>query len=269
MRAHEFLLEYNQAKTIQQFGRGLATAYANSPDNQGRPGTVDINDPQTVQQTAARVLAALESGDPTPSKTYMPWLAREYARGNIARLEDTGRFVDALAAFEANKRKQTFPQELRDIMRVTADQFLDGMDKYIASMPDPKSQAQKRDQARGSAQEVFREGNLRVIVPRDEPAACYYGQGTRWCTAAKNRNMFKTYAKQGDLYILMFQNLGGQARKFQMHPESGQFMDERDKDVSKADIQLMSADPAYTSFLNQMINKYYQFEKPAAAPKKK
>jgi len=262
MRAHEFLFEYNQAKTVQQFGSSIATAYLNGPDNPGRTA-VDLQDPQAVQSLAAQVLTALEKGDPTRTKTYVPWLAREYARGNIARLEDTGRFVDTLAAFEANKRKQTFPQGLRDIMRLTADQFLDGMEQYIAANPDPKTQAQQRDQTRGQAQEVFRQGNLRVIVPNDETAACYYGQGTRWCTAAKNNNMFDEYSEDGDLYILMFQNLGGQARKFQMHPVSGQFMDEKDRDVSKTDIKLMSADPAYTSFLNQMIEKYYQFEKPA------
>jgi hypothetical protein len=50
---------------------------------------------------------------------------------------------------------------------------------------------------------------------------------------------------------------GANERKWQIHYESGQFMDERNQPINQTDIALLSKIPAYTDFLNCLIVKYY------------
>jgi hypothetical protein len=68
--------------------------------------------------------------------------------------------------------------------------------------------------------------------------------------------MFDQYNEGGKLYIIIAKQ-GGKDRKFQLHVEHDQFMDERDQAVSKADIKFLSSFDEYTKFLNMMIKKHY------------
>jgi hypothetical protein len=71
--------------------------------------------------------------------------------------------------------------------------------------------------------------------------------------------MFNHYHDQGDL-IIIIAKIGEKIRKWQLHYESNQFMDERDQEISQADIKLLSKIPEYTEFLNTLIKKHYYGE---------
>jgi len=84
---------------------------------------------------------------------------------------------------------------------------------------------------KGQSAEIYNDSEIRVIVPKDEASACYYGRGTRWCTAARNNNMFKQYHKSGDMYIVIPKNPKHQGEKYQLHLHTKQFMDEEDRPI--------------------------------------
>jgi hypothetical protein len=84
-------------------------------------------------------------------------------------------------------------------------------------------------------------GRFRLINPQDEQAACYYGQGTRWCTAAtRGTNLFDSYNSEGPLYILLPYKPLHPGEKYQLwfgdpdvtNPEDYQIMNENDKPVN-------------------------------------
>ena len=84
-------------------------------------------------------------------------------------------------------------------------------------------------------------------------AAQKLAQGTDWCT--KGQAQFESYTRDGrKLYVL----LAG-SRKWQLHMETDQFMDEKDNDIknNQADIRLLSNIPQYTRFLDTLIKQYY------------
>jgi len=86
---------------------------------------------------------------------------------------------------------------------------------------------------KGDAETVFENGQVRIIHPKDQAAACYYGQGTRWCTAATgSSNYFDRYNSGGPMYILLPKQPKYEGEKYQLHFESGQFMDETDSQVN-------------------------------------
>lgn len=131
------------------------------------------------------------------------------------------------------------------------------LDKLPADVAEPpQSQRAREREIKSDAVKVIDTPNFKVIIPKTEEASCLYGSGTRWCTAARDNNVFDQYNKQGNLYIIMA-NLGGRQRKFQLHVEGDQFMDERDQSVNKRDIAALSNMPEYTKFLNQLIEKHY------------
>ena len=110
--------------------------------------------------------------------------------------------------------------------------FVAVMDEF----PDPE---EKKQVDKGQSETVFENDAVRIIIPKDQNAACYYGQGTRWCTAARNStNYFGHYSKDGDLYILLPKKPQHEGEKYQLHFPSGQFMDEEDRQVEDI-IQLL------------------------------
>ena len=230
MRACEFLIEYNRAKTAQMVGPQLINAFATGGDKQqyqfynttfvfpdGQPNTEAI---------LAEVLRNLEEADPTKNKIYVPWLAREYAKQNIKRLEDAHVLGPLLADYDKYKKRNDFRADAKDIMRLTYPQFYTIMNNY-----EPPAEPLKD---KGQAVEVYRDNDVRVVIPENEQAACYYGQGTRWCTAAtKGTNYFSRYSsKERPLYILLPTKPREEGEKYQLHFGSDQFMDEEDDPIN-------------------------------------
>ena len=253
MRFREFLIEYSRAKTAEMVGNKLILALGSDysirlPNpvhtarniikslrfqqrhRQGAKTVQDaisaaINDVMTPEEQATltdQILAAIEDNDPTPNKAYTPWLARMYAKGDLS-IEDMNR-SDLLRLFDIAKKRRLIKPEHNDINSFkTYKDFEDTMDQYnlddIESDPEDKGQAKK----------VYEDSNVTVIIPEDEAAACRYGRGTRWCTAAtRGQNYFTHYNSQGPMYILIPKHPEHEGEKYQLHFPSGQYMDEND-----------------------------------------
>jgi hypothetical protein len=227
MRAREFLIEYNRNTMVRMMGKQLLKSFAqgndirlaNQPQFRTPENTYDTN------KMVDFVLATLEQADPTPTKVYTPWLAREYVKQNIKRLEDaSAHATPALSLYDTYKRSGAFPAEYKDIMRISYNQLLNFIRSYDAPPTELKD--------KGRSTQVYSDSEVRVIVPEDQTAACYYGQGTRWCTAAtRGTNYFNQYSRQGKLYILLPTNPRDEGEKYQLHFESDQFMDKEDDPV--------------------------------------
>lgn len=262
MRAKQFIIEYNQAKTAQVLGEKLLQGFswAEDPVSLGRT----FYDPWTIQQMAfdpnkypdkswamhvfgqevkvnkqnaleiyqqikpkliSALLTVLESADPTRNKEYSQWIARTYAQGQMPIEDVTSTIAEYLHKFDVIKRRRQLTPPANDINQYKSfPQFMTVMDKY--EMPEDDSVD------RGTANTVFDDSKVRVIVPEDQTAACYYGRGTRWCTAAtRGQNYFDHYARQGRLYILLPKQPMHPGEKYQLHFGTSQYMDEQDNPV--------------------------------------
>jgi hypothetical protein len=190
------------------------------------------NGPQIVQQYAPAIINLLitkiQRKLPGQIAKYLPWVVREYSNGNIKRYEDIGsRISPLLSDYIAMNRRADFPAAARDVMRLSAEQFESIMTDYKPAPEQLKN--------RGGAKTFLDNTSVRIIVPEDETAACYYGQGTRWCTAGKSHNQFNNYNKSGPLYILLPKQPQYNGEKYQIffgsNPSQGQFMNEKDEPV--------------------------------------
>lgn len=258
MRAREFLLEYNRQITANQLGIKLLQALRNDTGNVSpalRPlkSKLWLNaaafdelmkklSPQEKTQMIDLVLQDIENKDPTPNKQYTQWLARMYAKGadvplatssSSLKIEDMNR-NDLLRMFDIAKKRRMIKPEHADINRFKFYQdFEDAMEANYNNF-------EELDQAalpEGKAKKVYEDGNVLVVVPEDEAAACKYGRGTRWCTAStRGDNYFDAYNRQGKLYILIPKKPKYEGEKYQLHFPSKSFMDENDDPTSLYDL---------------------------------
>lgn len=175
------------------------------------------------------ILALLESKDPTPNKEYTQWITRIWCADPRLRFEDINR-NDMLGIHYLAKRRRMLAPEHTDINRfrsyadfeITMDELYDA-DEIARG-------AQVTD--KGTSELVYEDSDMRIIVPKDVAAACYYGQGTRWCTAAtRGTNYFEQYNRRGPLYIILPKKPKHAGEKYQLHFEDGQLMNEEDASV--------------------------------------
>lgn len=251
MRAREFLLEYRRDVTARTFAPGIVNWARHDTTIPRGFRNPDVDPNELVDM----ILGQLEQADPTPNKEYTPWLAKMYANGS-AFLEDIiSTVAEYLIKFNKLKKRNKLPSPRNDIMRYAevAD-FYSVMDEY----PD---EDEKPLTDKGQSKVVYEDDAIRVIEPEDKAAACYYGQGTRWCTAAtRGNNYFDHYANTSPLFIVIPKKAAYPGEKYQLwfnysvgddnitsdadwleayhfygedymleYEESGQFMDEKDR----------------------------------------
>ena len=65
------------------------------------------------------------------------------------------------------------------------------------------SKKEKEREAKKEAERVFEDGDVIGIRAITHNASCYYGSGTRWCTAGQQPDYFNKYTKDGKLYYFI------------------------------------------------------------------
>lgn len=213
MRAIEFLLEYDRAKTMLNLGNVLHQKMVRDRTVQRIFGDdpVEIIDPAVLIEFG---LDRFQEADPSPNKQYVQWIARTYAKDPNFKFEDVLSTVHPyLDKFYKLIRRKKIPSPQNDINKYTDFKVFMGV---LDQFPDPDQEAVQKD--KGSAFTLYEDDQWRVIVPQDQAAGCYYGQGTRWCTAAtKAKNMFDYYNEIAPLLIAIPKDPMKPGEKYQLY----------------------------------------------------
>jgi len=249
MRAREFLIEVslaNLAKTPRN-GTTLGDAVAQKMVKKGV-----LQDVQDV--TGA--LELLSAADPTSNNTMTRWLSKMYLdTPNFIVPEDIDKNRNLLTKFmHLGQRNNLKPEHTNlDSFKTPGDLFA-AMRGY--GDDDTKSDKQKSSEG---LEFIIKSPGFNVTHTSTYEANRSIGRGTHWCTAADSiagRNYFKDYNADGPLYQIILGN-GKDAKKFQYHYESDQFLDFKDAEVSQNDIALLSKNPNWAKFLNMQIEEHY------------
>jgi len=240
------LLEYKRDITATNLGKQLIDRLSKEPTIRGDVGSIvgDLLNPRfpdstynyTLETGVVAILKLFEDVDPTPNKQYTEWLVRRYIDGSIVRFEDVlSTWADLLHEYHRLKTRRLLPPELMDINKFKTEQDLKQLHKSVLDIfnsTDEKVEVQK-----GESTEILNNSEVRIIIPNDEASACYYGQGTRWCTAAKNNNMFGGYSSHNHpLFILLPKNPTHDGEKYQVHLLENEWMDEEDTEVGAQEV---------------------------------
>ena len=194
------------------------------------------------------LLALFRAADPTRNAACLPWLLRTYAAGGY-RLEDLSKAYDTLTAFTRLRsllpNTDTIDGETRNPRKLGSHVTLASLWSVIAPLVEAERLAQEdcsgeqvntdKERALSQSRVIHRSARMVIAVPMTEEASCWWGQGTQWCTAARNNSAFEQYHSNAPLIVVCLRKNGDlPARKLQLHVYSRgmQFMDENDAGVS-------------------------------------
>ena len=201
-----------------------------------------------------KIIEFIMKHDPTPNKGYSRWIAARYigdkgpmindvrTRVNQQKIEDINPMLtQQLSMFQraAAARRidpnldalKTF-SDLYDVLRdfiVGNREVSSNMDRKTGRITkvDPKTDRVwgENDPMRSQADVVLDSDEYMVVIPKTEEAAVYFGKNTRWCTTTGH---FDHYTNDGSLYIILRRS---DAKRWQFHFHSDQFMDESDRQI--------------------------------------
>ena len=212
--------------------------------------------------------------DPSDNKKYLDWILKSYILGGIKLYEDLlSRVKPALEDYmylvqsgqldsgETGKpwTNERVIENYCGLAGCTKKKRvligLDGLlDKYQDVLVSRKESVKESEQIHKDTEVVLENNEVTVYYPKTEEASCYYGQGTKWCTAAtRGENMFEEYHNKGPLYII----IGKDGDKYQLHVESSSLMDASDEEVDYKDV--ISKYPSLETF--EPMNQFIQNEK--------
>ena len=233
------LLEYKRDITANNLGQQLLGRLEND-NSVDSDYDLDLSDESELQEFISRKLEQVEKADPTSNNQYTEWLVRRYIDGSISRFEDAlSTWADFLHEYHTLKIHRQLPQQIADINRFKGRGSALRLMLRINTLYDEFQTArnEKEVMPKGDAKEILNNSEVRIIIPNDEASACYYGQGTRWCTAAKNNNMFGGYSSHNHpLFILLPKNPTHDGEKYQVHLRENEWMDEEDTEVGAQEV---------------------------------
>jgi len=180
------------------------------------------------------VLKFFEDADPTANKQYTEWIIRRFIDGGIRYLEDVDSTVaENLAIYHELKTRRMIPPELMDINKFKGDANPNSVIRFFRKVYNIYRELPEQvEKAKGNADEFYNDEDVRIIIPNDKEAACYYGQGTQWCTAStKSTNYFDHYNSAGPLYIIIPKKPEHEGEKYQLHFGTDFYANENDSGV--------------------------------------
>lgn len=194
------------------------------------------HDALAVHKEPHDIIDHFASHDPHPKKAYTQWIINQYKKGHI-RQEDGPRIHDTLKNFDRYKGKL----DRKDVNQYKHISHLeDAVEPHVGTVASNKEQ--KKLIKHEGADLIHSENGVTVHKIKTKEAACHYGAGTKWCTAAEKNNMFDHYNEHGPLYVVQTPerevhglSTRGPVKlppsKYQFHFETRQFMNEKDTPI--------------------------------------
>jgi len=219
------------------------------------------------------ILGRMIAADPTNNKQFVQWMLKVFT--NMIKhgddhdamrfaCEDLPMAKEYLEIFEANKRKQTFVKfcksnfnlnHIQDYTNInqynSLTELFDSVDPYIERDVSGLKSAMQRFVNMGDAEIMFKDRDYMVYIPKTVHAACVFHKFTNWCTAVPNNGMFKSYTKDNPrpkkkpsvIYDIIPTAVfeGTSEELYQLHFETGQFMNRRDNRTNGEELFNQSA----------------------------
>lgn len=220
-----------------------------------------IKDKEGVLLDAQGILM-MYNADPTNRGKYLRWMTDlfKHMSFNIF-FEDLYKITESLDLFEKVQGKLNVDE--RNILNYNTNNDLwDTIKKYKNQTELILSKKQlKGDTPVDGEFDVLLDNEIySVIVPKTHRSACYWGSGSRWCTAHSGHDRtFGGYAEKGPIVILYHKN-GDIKNNVQFHLETSQYMDLEDKPIDPEFLFSKYPDVLHT-FVDYIERNEYNFIK--------
>jgi hypothetical protein len=137
------------------------------------------------------------SGSIASNQKYLEWIAKDYTNSIIQNDLYLEMLLTAVESFD-RKRNNLSKKDLYTYSDYSElNQALDNL-----------KERQRVIDTHEQSEVIYEDDRFKVVVPESHDASCYYGAGTKWCTASKNNpGHFKNYNKEGKLFYILDKRL--------------------------------------------------------------
>ena len=239
----------------EQHRDALLTAFRADPRN--RHIDVGVADDVT---SADLLFQRYRDADPTRTGACTQWLIRQALAGRLP-VEDLPKARETLEGFLAYKRR--LPADARDLGRYESlGEIWRSVEPFVmaaAPVSGKDEERREREAVRAESKILLEQDGWTVAIPNTERAACWWGRGTRWCTAGANYNMFAHYSNMAPLVVFVRPD----GEKFQFHAgeetDPNKFYEQKhgrdsDDEYTDDDDEYVSPNGVKAQFMDQADN---------------
>ena len=143
----------------------------------------------------------LDRLDPSDNHKYLMWLATQYDKGAVNTEEKQEKFNTDVKETLAHFHRYPEKYVERDVNQYNSIKDL------FKAYQEAQLKLSKKEQKRSGSKKVYEDDSYLVVVPTTHEASCFYGAGTKWCTAADKPGHFNNYSRKGMLIYVLNKNL--------------------------------------------------------------
>ena len=140
------------------------------------------------------------SAEISPNHKYLEWITGRLEIESVAGgvEHNLKEILLAVSKFD----NQSHRLELKDLNQYNSLNHLFDALKKIGET------ARRTVDITGDVEKIYEDNRFVVVSPKTHTASCYYGAGTKWCTATKDvTSHFSTYKSSGELYYIIDKTL--------------------------------------------------------------
>jgi hypothetical protein len=170
---------------------------------------------------------------------YLDWITKNWSPTDVNENGDVEHNLKEILLAVSKFDNESQRLEIKDLNQYKhIDQLFNALKKLGAT-------ARRTVDITGDVEKIYEDNRFVVVSPKTHTASCYYGAGTKWCTASKDSDShFSTYKGNGELYYIIDKTLPTSSpyykvalnKKVQEHKED--FWDVRDDAITDTNLIL-------------------------------
>jgi len=140
------------------------------------------------------------SANINPNHKYLDWIVDRWLKTMldnpevpVSNKETVEEIIQAVTDFDRVQNRL----EQKDLYQY------ESLEELFNALNTADSKPRREVSDREDAEKVYESDRYVVMVPDTKEASCYYGAGTKWCTAQTDRDYFSNYKKSGELYYII------------------------------------------------------------------
>ena len=136
-----------------------------------------------------------------PNHKYLKWITKNWSPTDVEGLEVKHNLKEILLAV-AKFDNQSQRLKIKDLNQYK------NLDQLFDTLQELGQTARRTVEISDEVEKVYEDNRSVVVVPKTHKSSCYYGAGTKWCTASKDtESHFSTYKSGGELYYIIDKTL--------------------------------------------------------------
>ena len=136
-----------------------------------------------------------------PNHKYLDWITKNWSPTDVEGDDITPNLTEILLAvskFDTQNQRL----KIKDLNQYK------NLEQLFDTLQELGQTARRTVEISDEVDRIYEDNRFVVVVPKTHKSSCYYGAGTKWCTASKDTDShFSNYKSSGELYYIIDKTL--------------------------------------------------------------